>query len=355
MIKALSVTLIFVLFLGLFVSGEDILEIYPVFSEKPTAYPLVTDTYQKIKSYENTPFLQLHKESGVLSPVLGQKGTDKNFDWPVKYDYITVYGCSGQTAVIHKNELANYLELGWCESYEETITPIFDRYGTQDTVYKDEARKLIENGFFVPQNEIDPQKPMIAITFDDGPGIYTDTILDSLEKYGARATFFVLGHLAEKYPEAVARAQSLGCEIGNHSYSHALMTDLGYDDVSSQIKSTSDSILNAAGVAPRLFRPPYGRYNGTIIKTCGMPLILWSIDTCDWNTSNVDSTVNAVISKIKDGEIVLMHDIYESSAEAAIKLIPMLMSWGYQLVTVSELAEYKGKTLAAGEAYERIK
>ena len=147
----------------------------------------------------------------------------------------------------------------------------------------------------------------------------------------------------------------MGCEIGNHSWNHPQLTQLDGAALAAQIGNTNRMIKSACGHVPSLLRPPYGAYNSTVGAAAGMPLILWDVDTLDWKTRNVQSTVTSVMTDAKDGSIVLMHDIHLPTVEAVERIIPMLKQKGYQLVTVSELAKYKKEKLADGAAYRAIR
>jgi peptidoglycan/xylan/chitin deacetylase (PgdA/CDA1 family) len=203
--------------------------------------------------------------------------------------------------------------------------------------------------------KIDPNKPMVALTFDDGPSIYTPAILKQLKKYNAHATFFVVGERVSSYAKTIKQANKQGCEIGSHSYSHANLGTASAATIDSQLNKTEKRIKKILGFYTPIMRPPYGSINDTLRKRVGKPMILWSIDTLDWKTRNANSTVKAIMSKVKDGDIVLMHDLYSASRDAALTVIPKLIKKGYQLVTVSEMADYKGYTLQDGKAYTSIK
>ena len=198
---------------------------------------------------------------------------------------------------------------------------------------------------------IDPSKKMIALTFDDGPGPYTKAIVDCLEKYDARATFFVVGTQVDKYPEELKAIQNAGCEIGNHTNTHKILTRISYAEMKSELSLTDQKIKKITGCSSILMRPPGGAVNDTVKMFAGKPIIQWSIDTLDWKTRNKAMTVNTVMKQVEDGDIILMHDIHKPSMEAALELIPKLKKQGYQLVTVSELAEYRGYTLRNGGVY----
>ena len=194
-------------------------------------------------------------------------------------------------------------------------------------------------------------KGMIALTFDDGPSDFTDRLLDCLEANNAKATFFLSGKEVEYFQEPVKRMEELGCELGNHTYDHPDLTTLSADDISSQLSRTDRLIQDLTGHIATVVRPPYGAYNDTVASIAARPLILWSLDTLDWETQNVDSTVQNVMDNACDGQIVLMHDIFKESVDAAEIFIPQLLQEGYQLVTISELAASKGITLENGASY----
>ncbi|MBR6513344.1 MAG: polysaccharide deacetylase family protein [Clostridia bacterium] len=199
---------------------------------------------------------------------------------------------------------------------------------------------------------IDPNKPMVAITYDDGPRPKsTNRILDCLEKYGAVATFFELGYLAKAYPDCIRREVAIGCEVANHSWDHPNLATLSGGGVANQINSTNDTIFNICGVKPKLLRPPYGSYNQTVRNNAGLPLIIWSIDTLDWKYRDASYVTSVVKNQVTDGSVILMHSIYDSTAAATEAIVPWLISQGYQLVTVSELAEARGIELQNGGAY----
>lgn len=201
------------------------------------------------------------------------------------------------------------------------------------------------------RRKIDPSKPMVALTFDDGPSIYTPRILNCLEEYGQAATFFVVGTNAARYGEHIKRAYEMGCEIGNHTYNHPDLTYLSSWEIADEINRTNQHIRDAIGVDATVARTPGGSYNSTVCAAISTPIIMWSIDTLDWKTRDTYSTVNCVLNNVRDGDIVLMHDIHSPTIAAAEILIPELVRRGYQLVTVSELAEYRGNGMQPGRVY----
>ena len=207
----------------------------------------------------------------------------------------------------------------------------------------------------VAASKIDPDKKMVALTFDDGPGKYTQEIVDCLKKNDARATFYVLGCNVNSYRKAVKNAYNIGCEIGNHSYDHTILTKLSAKEVSKQMSDTDAKIKKITGKKSVTMRCPGGGVDKTVQGAVGKPIILWSIDTLDWKTRNTDKTISAVMNNVKDGDIVLMHDIHEPTKRAALYLIPKLKKKGYQLVTVSELAKYRGHKLSKGTIYHSLR
>lgn len=196
-----------------------------------------------------------------------------------------------------------------------------------------------------PVKNIDPNKPMIALTFDDGPTKrYTSAILDSLKEHNANATFFVLGSNAANAPELLQRMILEGHEIGNHTFSHKQLTTLSKANIEEEIIATQETIHNITNRYPAIIRPPYGSRNENVMQSAqGKKIVNWSIDTRDWKDRNADVIVKRVLDTVKDGDIILMHDLYASTAQAVSILVPQLQEQGYQLVTVSELYIYGKK------------
>lgn len=200
---------------------------------------------------------------------------------------------------------------------------------------------------------IDPNKPMIALTFDDGPSNSATTrILNVLEKYDARATFFVVGSRVDSYKNQIKRAHNLNCEIGNHTYNHSTLTKCSASTIKSELSSTDAKVKAITGVSPVIMRPPGGSYKtDTVRNNTPYPIIMWSIDTRDWESRNATAVVNHIKANAYDGAIILMHDLYDSTATATETIVPWLISQGYQLVTVSEMMDAKGVQMQNGVAY----
>lgn len=204
-------------------------------------------------------------------------------------------------------------------------------------------------------DEVDVNAPMIALTFDDGPNPEsTKRILDVLSANYSHATFFVVGTNAEQYQETLKAISTAGCEIGNHTYNHKDLTSISSDEAAEQIDKVNRAVKKATGEDTTVIRPPYGAYNDDLLSWLDEPVVLWDLDTEDWSSRNAQKIVEAVMADVKDGDIVLMHDIYESTAEAVELMVPKLKEQGFQIVTVSEMAKYKGKTLELGKAYGKL-
>ena len=191
---------------------------------------------------------------------------------------------------------------------------------------------------------------MIALTFDDGPGEYTETLLDTVEKYNIHVTFFMLGQNVEGRESTVQRMLKLGCEIGNHTWDHPSQTlpNMDLDSVLQEFQKTDDALVKACGQAATVCRAPYGAITEEQMTAVDKPFFMWSTDSLDWKLMDADADYNEIMndSGLGDGSIILMHDIHEPSVKCATeKLIPELINEGYKLVTVSELAEAKDVTL----------
>jgi len=189
--------------------------------------------------------------------------------------------------------------------------------------------------------EVDGNQPMIAITYDDGPSIYTDSIIDTFEEYGQKCTFFIVGDRISWNEEEAAREAELGYEQGNHTYGHNRLTDLDADEVKEVLKWTDDELIRVTGKPSTCLRPPEGRWNETVKDVCEAPVILWCVDSEDWKSRNSDTICSRIIGKVRDGDIVLMHDLYQATADATKRIVPALVEAGYQLVTIEEMGLLK--------------
>lgn len=235
---------------------------------------------------------------------------------------------------------------------------------TGDVVIDNKTYHFLEDGSlegYTPQKENVSQKDeetqekksqkTIAITFDDGPSSFTDRLLDCLQENHAKATFFMVGQEISYFSDTVKRMKELGMELGNHTYSHVELTGLTQEEISSEIGKTDQLLLELTGEGASVVRPPFGSINDAVKAEVGTPMILWSVDTQDWETQNTEKIVESVLENAGDGEIILLHDIFKETVDAAEIFIPKLIEEGYQLVTVHELAETHGIDLKTGIAY----
>lgn len=188
---------------------------------------------------------------------------------------------------------------------------------------------------------IDPTKPVVALTFDDGPSRYTEEILETLKKHEVCATFFVLGNKVEDYKEVLKKSIEYQNELGNHSYNHKWLSRLPINSLKEQIEKTQQILQESLSYQPKYLRPTYGSVNDRIRKNTELKIVLWTVDTKDWKIKNIDRIVEKATTDIEDGDIILMHDIFERSAKALEKIIPILKEQGFQFVTISELEEVK--------------
>lgn len=188
--------------------------------------------------------------------------------------------------------------------------------------------------------EEDNEKPKIALTFDDGPSaVYTPILLDGLEKRGVKATFFLIGKNIEAGENAdiVRREQEEGHLIGNHTYSHVEITKLDDESAHQELKKTNEIIEGITGEAVEFMRPPFGSWQKTLEKKIHVLPVMWTVDPLDWATENPDEIVNKVVTEVEENDIILLHDCYDSSVKAALRIVDLLLAEGYDFVTVDEL------------------
>ena len=197
---------------------------------------------------------------------------------------------------------------------------------------------------------IDSTKPLVALTFDDGPDQQIDQIImDELEKVNGRATFFVVGQRVQRYSADVKSMAERGHEIGNHSWDHDIrLSRKGESYISSEFSKTDDAVRAVTGSETALIRLPGGTISDDVKKAVKKPLIYWTVDTDDWKSRNAQSVVDIVMNQVKDGDIILMHSLYLSTAEACRTIIPELSARGYQLVTVSEMIALRHAEVQGG-------
>jgi len=208
----------------------------------------------------------------------------------------------------------------------------------------------------VPPKENTPnsEKPMIALTFDDGPSAHTARLLDIFAQHGGKGTFYVVGNALSNRAETLQRMANEGHEIGGHSWNHKQLTKLSGEDLVDQFMATRAKIYEITGVDPTTMRPPYGSYNDEVKKTAaelGIAMINWSVDTLDWKYRDADTVYASVMEQAKDGAIILCHDLHSTTVDAMERAIPDLLAQGYQLVTVTELLTQEGGSLTPGKVY----
>ena len=209
----------------------------------------------------------------------------------------------------------------------------------------------------LPEPEMLPERAKAAaLTFDDGPsGRFTRQLLDGLKEQEIKATFLLCGYRMKEYPELTERIFREGHEIGIHGYSHDPMDTMGEETLRKELDETL--ALLPEGCRPAFLRPPGGKTGETVRKAAaerGLSLLLWSVDPRDWAVSDADAVTEHVLSHIRDGSIVLLHDMTRSSVDAALQIAGRLRAEGWRLLTVSGLLEYRAKQAGPGEIYRQI-
>lgn len=219
------------------------------------------------------------------------------------------------------------------------------KYGRKDNEQSNHNRNIKEFS----------NKKLIAFTFDDGPSyIGTNKLLDNLDKYNARVTFFVLGSRVNDYKDIVKRAYDMGNLIGNHTYSHSNLLKLDNYSITNEIKKTNDVIKSVINKDTFYLRPPYGNINSNIKELSNMYTILWNLDTEDWKYKDANKIANYIVDNAHDGAIVLLHDLYETSIDGALLAMERLEKEGYAFVTIEEMIELKGIQLDKEKSYSQI-
>lgn len=199
------------------------------------------------------------------------------------------------------------------------------------------------------------EAPCVALTFDDGPRRETTTLLlDGLARRGIHATFFIVGTRVEGREDILQRMAAEGHQIGIHSQSHKILAELSVAELSVEVEGLAQTLANLLGQKEFMLRPPYGQTSRTLLKWTKCPVILWSVDPEDWSDHDVERQVAAVVSSVKDGDIILLHDIYYASVETALQVADALLEKGYRFVTVEELFAIRGITPEAGREYRSL-
>lgn len=187
-------------------------------------------------------------------------------------------------------------------------------------------------------SSIGEEAPKIALTFDDGPSSHcTGRLLDSLKEKGVKATFFLIGKNAKENPDLVKRLDEEGHLIGNHTYNHVEITNLSDEEAKKELTDTDEVIYSITGKHVEYMRPPFGVWQDKLERELDVMPVLWSIDPLDWTTKNVDEIVNKVVTEAGENDIILLHDCYDSSVDAALRIIDILEKRGFEFVTADEL------------------
>ena len=204
--------------------------------------------------------------------------------------------------------------------------------------------------------DLNPNRPMIALSFDDGPAVSTARIQSALERHGGRASFFVVGNRTQANQTTIRNGRNQGHEILGHSWAHADLTRLSVANIQNDILRTHQALEAINGPTPRLFRPPYGSINNNVRQAAtntGFSMINWSVDPQDWRFRDANTVYQNVMRSAHPGAIVVLHDIHTTTATAMDRVIPDLVARGYQIVTVSELLHYSNIIPQAGVTYQR--
>ncbi len=184
--------------------------------------------------------------------------------------------------------------------------------------------------------------PKVALTFDDGPsGQYTEKLLEGLKKRNVKATFFVMGKNIEENEDIILKMYNEGHLIGNHTYTHADLAKTDFDKACKEINDTNSYIKNITGYTPQFIRPPYGDWNQGLLEETNMSVVLWTVDPEDWKDQNADIVAARVLKNIRPGDIILLHDIFNSSVEAAFQIVDGLQEKGYHFVTIDKMNSKK--------------
>lgn len=249
------------------------------------------------------------------------------------YDYLFV-----DYDIVDNNNFIMYLYKEFDDSYD-LIEQSF-LIDANNLIVTNDSILDVDGGFNFIDNRIVDTDKLVALTFDDGPNYNTNKVLDILDKYNIKATFFVLGRNINGNEDIIKRIHSSGHEIGNHMYSHQISTRLSDVRIKEEVNMTDKLVYDITGKYPNLVRPSYGIYNNRIKRIIDRPIILWNIDTLDWKHHDSKRIASKVFNNIKRGNIVLMHDIYSATANSLEIIIPRLLSEGYEFVRVSDLLYY---------------
>ncbi|WP_432666705.1 polysaccharide deacetylase family protein [Wukongibacter baidiensis] len=340
--------------------AHSIHEIYTKTYNLDTGYEfMLNDVFKKDSDYLNI----LSKISSKQLTESGRLGDYVNEDWikdgtSPSVENFKHFVLTNNSIIFHFSEFQvapwvagpQYVEI----EYEELKNILSSEFFYQP--FENEDDEFVET----PEEPVQPPivntngSPVIALTFDDGPHpSYTALILDELKKRNAVATFFVLGNRVQYYPELLSRIVAEGSEIGNHTWNHKQLTRVSPEEIRKQLNDTQEVIKNTVGFYPTIMRPPYGSVDSRVRKEINMPIILWSVDTEDWKSKDREKIVAHILSKSKNGDITLQHDIYKWTAESVGPILDDLIAKGYKFVTVSQLLGFNKdpSTATPGKLY----
>lgn len=211
---------------------------------------------------------------------------------------------------------------------------IFVMYGRAEGLVREKGSHIRE----ASAEEVRGEPRVVALTFDDGPNAkYTEILLDGLKERGVKASFFLIGECIEGNEEIVKRMDEEGHLVGVHCLHHTDLTREKPDEANSQLEQTKSMIEAVTGKTPEYVRPPFGSWNETLGDKVSMEPVFWNVDSIDWKLKNTARIVNKVMKDTKNGDIILMHDEFPTSVEAALQIIDNLLANGYTFVTVDEL------------------
>lgn len=244
------------------------------------------------------------------------------------------------------------LELNYIIKQPQDLkTSIHLSYDQINSYLKSEYQKKVDYSI---KRDLTPfaGKKLIAFTFDDGPNTATtEVLLNGLSKYNAKVTFFVLGNKVNSNSAILKRAYDEGNQIGSHTYNHKNLIKLNEAQIKAEINNTASVVKNIIGVEPTALRPPYGNANAYVRNNVNVPIILWNIDPLDWKYRDKNIVKENIVKNAKDGDIVLVHDIYMSSVEGALLAMEELYKNGFAFVTIDEMMQLKGITWQKGKYY----
>ena len=294
---------------------------------------LIKKEYHKDFNNKVKELLYLKYPSFIADALINNKNNvyyfQKNKLTIYYYDYLINPQVDEELSLtINYNEIEKYL----------TFKPILDK------TYQN------EDGFNIKDTD-----KVIAITFDDGPCNYTSLLVDILNQNKAHATFFYVTNRIENYKDGVLKAHKSGEEIAYHSYAHKNFKKQEFSEIINEYNESNEIIKSITGSTYSLTRPPYGSINDEIKNNLNTKFILWNKDTNDWKYKDTEVIKKYVLDNVEDGDIILFHELYETSINAIKDLLPILYSKGYRVVTVSQLANIKGQTIENNQIYRSFK